>query len=131
MELIERPDKRFLAPVPIRHGLAEPEGEQRVEPHGEQPCPCSAAARRDGDRCFLEIERAHGLVQDANLRHWKWANSSPKGIGSGALLRWPILLRIAYILPAAFDRRLNVLITPADIYVKLSRVMLELKCSCD
>ena len=45
--------------------LAEPEGEQRVEPHGEQPCPCSAAARRDGDRCFLEIERAHGLLQDA------------------------------------------------------------------
>ena len=71
-----------------------------------------------------------GLCKMQNLRHWKWANSSPKGIGSGALLRLPILLRIAYFLPAAFDCRHTALITPDDIYVKLGRVRLELKFSC-
>ena len=72
-----------------------------------------------------------GLCRMQNLRHWKWAQSSPKGIGSGALLGLPIVRRIAFILPAAIGYRLKILITPADIYVKLSRVMLELKCSCD
>ena len=65
VELVERPDKRFLAPVQIRHALAGPVGEQRVGPHGELPVlvrqPCVAVATA----AFLEIERAHGLVQDA------------------------------------------------------------------
>ena len=73
--------------------------------------------------------RNHGAIITLSVANLN--KSSPKGIGPGALLRLPIVLRIAYILPAAFDCRLNVLITPEDIYVKLSRVMLELKFSYD
>ena len=72
-----------------------------------------------------------GFCRMQNLRYWKWANSSPTGIGSGAWLRLPILLRIAYIFPAAFDCRLDISRTTADIDVKLGRVRLELKCPCN
>ena len=88
VELVERPDKRFLAPVQIRHALAGHEGEQRIEPHGEQPCPCSAAARRDGDRCFFEIERAHGLVQDAKPASLEVGSVLTKGHRVGCIARF-------------------------------------------